>query len=101
MSDHTWVATEECDVIWLPGHIRDRDERRRALAAVVNDELDWHAPFMELVNASRDYALVWMRVEPAPEWSAWAGGDWYKEHDHDGDDMMAYTRINVEDHIIG
>ena len=95
-----WVATEDCDTIWLRGHIYDRDTRRRALESVVNGELGWSVPFMELVLAARDHRFVWMRLEPAPEGSEWHGGDWYKEYDHDGDGMMPYTRINVDDHIL-
>ena len=92
-----WVSTEDCSVIWLRGHIGDRDLRRQRLEQVVNFELDYCLEFMELVAASRAHTFVWMRVEPAPPESEWHGGDWYKQYDEPGPDVIPYTRIELED----
>ena len=72
------VIGDECgEVVWIPGHIRDRDQRRRILLGS-----EWCADmtFMGAVKAARAYRFVWMQpiqdrfmecAEGAPDATAW------------------------------
>ena len=55
--------TEDYGVVWLPGHVTDRDERRRMVARFANEIGDdpVEHEFMEQVRIARSAVFVWMR----------------------------------------
>lgn len=60
LTSESVIGDEVGEVLWLPGHVGDRDLRRRLLAG--SDWCQFHN-FVGLVKAARSYIFVWMRRE--------------------------------------
>ena len=83
MSDvHEVIGTEDGDIVWITGHVHDRDERRRIL-----QDSEWveGLTFLGAVKASRSAKFSWMVLR----------GERYYECEKTEPDAEPWTRIEV------
>ena len=65
LSSESVIGDELGEVLWLPGHVSDREVRRRVLA---HSEWCAYLNFQGAVLAARSYSFVWMRSTPDEQW---------------------------------
>ena len=98
-----FICTEDWDVGWVPGHITDRDERRRVVEHLLGEMGggvdEW--TFLERVQIAREATLVWMRhwsdtPQDDPDYQPpdWADGEWWNECAETAENTHPMTRID-------
>ena len=65
LSSESVIGDELGEVLWLPGHVCNRDTRRRVLA---RSEWCEFLNFMGAMEAARSHSFVWMRLGPDGQW---------------------------------
>ena len=62
-------TTEDWETVWLPGHVQDRNERRRMVEEIFAGQLD--LDFMDAVRWADTAQYRWMCQDPERE-SGWS-----------------------------
>lgn len=95
------IFTENLETMWLPGHVKDKNERRRQITPT---EVGYHLTFLEACKAAQDYEFVMMFLCPDAGLCVWPeehghcwGAMWHEidpESEIEGT-VMPWTRINL------